>query len=270
MRKIFPKLSRKFWFIYIFFSSLLINFLYNTTIDYIKLNGEKYIIEDTLDYNSAMISNNEVNLDKFTETEEIIIQKSLKNLISEAVTYSQFPNYPTGCESVALYILLKYYDVEITPNDIINNLNKGVLPYYENGILYGGNPELEFIGNPYTSYSYGVYNKPLADVANLYKEGINSEIGMDFSKVLELIDQNRPVLVWNTIRLSAPYISTSWIYKPTGEVINWISGEHAVVVIGYNDYNIIVSDPYTGMIEYYDRTVFIDRYNYLGKRALYY
>ena len=34
--------------------------------------------------------------------------------------------------------------------------------------------------------------------------------------------------------------------------------------------NIIVSDPYTGSIRYYDRSLFISRSNYLGKRAVWY
>ena len=32
--------------------------------------------------------------------------------IEKEVTYSQFPEYPTGCESVSLYILLKYNQQE--------------------------------------------------------------------------------------------------------------------------------------------------------------
>ena len=38
----------------------------------------------------------------------------------------------------------------------------------------------------------------------------------------------------------------------------------------YNDSQIIVSDPYTGTIRYFDKELFKSRYNYLGKRALYY
>lgn len=37
---------------------------------------------------------------------------------------NQYPNYPTGCESVALTILLKYYGVSVTPDDVIEALQK--------------------------------------------------------------------------------------------------------------------------------------------------
>ena len=183
---------------------------------------------------------------------------------------NQYPNYPTGCESVALTILLNYYGINVSPDDVINNLSKGDLPYSEDGILYGGNPELHFIGNPYWDNSYGVYNNPIAEVANIYKSGVISRTNMPFSEVLNLVKENRPVLVWTSMYLAIPFIGNSWIYKPTGEKINWKSNEHAVVLIGYNNSNVIISDPIGGIIRYQSRSTFEDRYNYYGKRAVYY
>ena len=209
----------------------------------------------------------------------IKLEKELNNLkrkeqntyiLTNKITYNQFPNYPTGCESVALYILLKYNNIDVQVEEIIDLLKKGELPYKIGDIKYGGNPEIEFIGNPKSRYSYGVYNKPLADVANKFKSNITSKIGLDFEEMLEIVKTGKPVLVWTTINLSKPYISQSWTYRPTGETINWISGEHAVVVIGFNQNQIIISDPYTGTIRYFDKTLFESRYNFLGRRALYY
>jgi len=51
---------------------------------------------------------------------------------------NQYPKYLVGCESVALYTLLKYYDIKVTIDDIINNLEKGERPHYENNVMYGG------------------------------------------------------------------------------------------------------------------------------------
>lgn len=191
-------------------------------------------------------------------------------ILDKRITYSQFPEYPTGCESVALYILLKYHNVDVTVEDIVGSLKKGELPYSAGGKTYGGNPEVEFIGNPTSRYSYGAYNDPMANVANKFKSGIQNKKGLDLNSALEIVKSGRPVMAWTTIGLSKPYISTSWIYRPTGETIKWISGEHAVVIIGYNNSQIIVSDPYTGTIRYWDRELFESRYDYLGKRVLYY
>lgn len=116
-------------------------------------------------------------------------------LIKNAPTLNQYPNYPTGCESVALYILLKYYNVNVTVDNIINTLDKGSLPYTEDNTRYGGNPYLEFIGNPYSYSSYGTYEYAISKVANQYKSGIINGTGKSLNEVLNIVSQNRPVLV---------------------------------------------------------------------------
>lgn len=183
---------------------------------------------------------------------------------------NQYPNYPTGCESVALTILLNYHGVLVTPDDIISELPKGSVPYTKNGITYGGNPEIEFIGNPYSLNSFGVYEKPLAEVANKFKSGINIATGTSFDEILNIVGTGKPVIVWTSMYLAAPYISTSWIYEPTGERIYWKANEHAVVVIGYTPDKVIISDPIGGQMKYQSLSIFRERYNYYGKKALYY
>ncbi len=200
--------------------------------------------------------------DNYLETKSLV-------LLSNVPTINQYPNYYTGCESVALTILLRYYNINISPNQVIDSLKKTGLPYSDNGVMYGGNPELEFIGNPYGN-GYGVFEHPIADVANKYKSGIHIEKDFPLSRVFELVKNGHPVQVWSSMYLALPYVSTSWIYKPTGEKINWHANEHAVVVVGYNNNNVIISDPIGGAIKYQSRSVFESRYNYYGRRALYY
>ena len=193
-----------------------------------------------------------------------------KKLYTNYPTFNQFPTYPTGCESVALYLLLRYYEVNVSVEEIVSLLKKGPLPYENNGQILGGNPEIEFIGDPKTKYSYGVYNQPIAEVANQYKSGVISKTGLDFSTVLSLVSQKHPVMVWTTINLSKPFISSTWTDYKTGNTIKWISGEHAVVIFDVEDNQVIISDPYTGTIRKLDKKTFESRYNYLGKRAIYY
>ena len=183
---------------------------------------------------------------------------------------NQYPNYPTGCESVALTILLNYHGISVTPDDIIKSLPKGSVPYTENGKTYGGNPELEFIGNPYSLNSYGVYEKPLAEVANKFKSGIIIATGTNFDEILRIVGTGNPVIVWTSMYLASPHISKSWIYKPTGETIYWKVNEHAVVVIGYTPDKVIISDPIGGQVKYQSLSIFRERYNYYGRKALYY
>lgn len=190
--------------------------------------------------------------------------------IETEITYSQFPNYPTGCESIALKILLEYNGIYTSGDEIIDRLKKRQLPYKIEDEMYGGNPEIEFIGDPRNDYSYGVYNTPIAEVASTFKGNVQNREGMELEEILNLINENRPVMVWTTINNLPSRISSIWIYRPTGEKIYWKENEHAVVIIGYNDEQVIVSDPYTGRITRYNRQTFKENYNYMGKRAVYY
>ena len=205
--------------------------------------------------------------DKLVEEE----RKKRSYMISNVKTINQYSiGFPTGCESTALTILLNYYGVNVSVADVVNLLPKGDLPHSENGIIYGGNPYLEFIGHPTDPYSYGVYDLPIEDVANHFKPGIINGTGMSLNQVLELVRQGRPVIVWNTMNLAVPYINQTWIYKPTGETIKWLTSLHALVVIGYTEGEVIVSDSLNGKVRYFNKSTFEGRYNAFGKRALYY
>lgn len=185
-------------------------------------------------------------------------------------TYHQYPNYPNGCESIALYTLLKYYHIQVTPKEIVNKLKKGSGPYWKNNVLYGGNPEVEFVGDPRDKHGYGVYQKPIIDVANQFKPGIIDYSGNSLTSVLELVKRNIPVQVWVSINLKDTKKCASWRHPTTGEKIDWICNLHSVVITGYDSNNVIVSDPYIGKITSYNKRQFEKMYNLFGRRAIYY
>ena len=192
-------------------------------------------------------------------------------LIKNFPVQSQFPEYPTACESVALYTLLKYYNVNVTVDDIINKLKKGEKPHYEEGIMYGGNPEIEFVGNPKNKSGYGVYEKPIENVANTYKKGIKNISGTPFQDILKLVKQGYPVQVWTSIDNLPPKIANfTWIDRKTNKEIIWKQPFHSVVIIGYTKDKVIVSDPHTGSVRRFDKKDFEKAYNFFDKRALYY
>ena len=205
--------------------------------------------------------------------QELVKEERKRNsyLISNVSKINQYSiGYPTGCESAALTILLNYWNVKVTIADVVKILPKGPKPYYKNGIKYGGNPYIEFIGDPKDAYSYGVYDIPIENVGNTFKNGINNGRGKSLNQVLELVKQNRPVIVWSSMNLGIPHYTNSWIYEPTGERINWLANLHAIVVIGYTESQVITTDSLTGTIRYFDKNTFENRYNAFGKRALYY
>ena len=204
------------------------------------------------------------------ELEKILNVYDTSFQIKNFKTVSQMPDYPTGCESVALYMLLRFYGVDITIDRIIDELPKGRAPYYKNGVMYGGNPEIEFIGDPRNEKSFGVYDKPIADIANNHKSHAVNVRGRDLDELLPLVKLGRPVMVWVSIALTPPYTSHQWIYEPTGELIEWPWLLHAVVIVGFTENRIIVADPMPGTIVSYDRKTFEYTYDYYGRRAIYY
>ena len=191
-------------------------------------------------------------------------------IVPNIITYNQYPKYPNGCEAVALYILLKYYNVNVNIESVMDALPKGNPPYYNGDVLYGGDPNFEFLGDPASEAGWGIYDQGLAITANKFKDNIINGTGMDFNEIYNLITNNRPVIVWTSIDLKNSSIYKSWISDKTGEIINWKRYNHALVVIGYNESEIVVSDPINGQIRYFDKERFIYMYNYMGRRVIYY
>ena len=248
-----------------------------------KISYDEIILKMDMEYDSLVTLNNEL-IDKksnlleqrnsLRNTYNKLLEEELRKttyIIPSVPMINQYSlGYPTGCESAALTVLLRYWGLNINMSSVVNRLPKGKLPYYENNVRYGGNPYIEFVGTPSTYSSYGVYEKPIIQVANSFKSGVIDGTGLSLNQVLGIVKEGRPVIVWVSMNMAVPYISTSWIYKPTGEKISWMANEHALVVVGYNKNQVIVSDSLTGSIRYYNKGVFESRYNTYGKRAVYY
>ena len=202
---------------------------------------------------------------------DYIKSKNYEALIDNFPVQNQFPDYPVGCESVALYTLLKYYNVGVTIDDIVNNLKKGEKPHYEGNTMYGGDPEIEFLGDPKDIYSYGVYEKPIEEVANKFKPGIKNISGTPLEDVLKLVKKGYPVQVWSSINCLEPkYANHTWIDRRTNKEIKWKQPFHSLVVIGYSNDKVVVSDPDSGGVREFNRQKFENAYNFFGKRSLYY
>ncbi|MBQ6180885.1 MAG: SH3 domain-containing protein [Ruminococcus sp.] len=196
-----------------------------------------------------------------------------KSVQLDVMEFNQNPNYPTGCESAALYMLLKYYDVNVTMEQIVKALPKGPLPYYSNGTLYGANPETEFVGDPHNSYAYGVFNEPLAKTAEKFKTGVKTKKDSSIDEIIALLKAGKPVVAWYTTSPGkAIAYNDSWYDYKTGKLIRWPAGEHAVVVCGFDiaSKTLTYRDPYTGGSRTVSFSMFEDVFNELGSRILYY
>ncbi|MBR2284869.1 MAG: C39 family peptidase [Ruminococcus sp.] len=223
--------------------------------------------------------NRDMRIDSFDLTmlrrlviEEIERQNNAgKPVMLDVIEYDQHPDYPTGCESVALYMLLRYYGTSVTVEDIVEALPKGPLPYWSGGMMYGANPEREFVGDPRNDYSYGVFNKPLAQTAEKFRSGAITTTGASTDDIISLLDRGIPVLAWYTTKpdRGIQYL-VSWSDYLTGETVNWPSGEHAIVVCGHDGTSLTYRDPNTGGSNTLTTAQFSITFDELGGRILYY
>ncbi len=187
-------------------------------------------------------------------------------------TFDQKENYPNGCESIALYLLLKYHGVKVTPDAIITKLKKGDSPYTVNGVRYGADPEIEFVGNPKSHNGYGVFENPIIDVANQFKKGIVKATGKSLDEILEIVKRGKPVQVWASSYQKEPIKCDAWTSTSNSSKrrVVWYCNFHSLVLIGATPSEVIVSDPLTGTIVHYDKEKFAYAYNFYGRRAIYY
>ncbi|MFG6114136.1 C39 family peptidase [Halobacillus sp. MO56] len=180
----------------------------------------------------------------------------------------QFPAYPTGCESVSVAMLLKGEGYDVSVRDVVNVLPKGPRPYWFQGRFRGANPEEEFVGHPSNSNSFGAFEKPMLKVVDHYTNGKGVKLtGKSFNEQLAVVKSGTPIVMWATINLLPSYQSLSW-YDKNYNKVTWQANEHAFVVVGVSENNLIVHDPYIGERVVYDKELVKERWNEMGRRAI--
>lgn len=175
----------------------------------------------------------------------------------------QHPELPTGCESVALTMLLKYYGFDIEKTTIAKDY-----------LVYSTNFVEGYMGNPFTTAGAGIYSPGLTRSANKFLNAQDSDLNAKNvtdstpEELYRYVSEDTPVVIWNTV-----YFLQN---QPTGLKVKWgektyvwDNCEHCMVLSGYDlERNIvIVHDPIEGIIER-DADEFWERYEKLGSMAL--
>lgn len=167
-------------------------------------------------------------------------------LIGNVPHFYQKDGYPTACESFAAVSVMQYYCMEITLDDFIDYyLPKASMPYYDDGILKGENPWEYFIGDPRSNSGYGCYSTVIEKAMNGFCAGSYEIIRYDNKTLSELTDEyvsnGIPVIIWATIQMKEAYGGDSWLL-PNGDMFTFVSPEHALVLVGYDDNSYYFSD----------------------------
>ncbi|MDY5620094.1 MAG: C39 family peptidase [Lachnospiraceae bacterium] len=177
----------------------------------------------------------------------------------------QEPELPTGCESVALTMLLLYEGFDLEKTTIADDY----LLYSENGDFSEG-----YIGDPYSCEGAGCFPPSLVRTANLFlkehgsvKQAVNLS-GRSLEELFHYLADGIPVAVWGT-----QYMADTWIYEmgfeEDGIEYHWYENEHCVVLSGYDLEKeiLMVNDSLEGVVER-DLESFAFIYNETGQYAL--
>jgi len=156
-----------------------------------------------------------------------------------------------SCEIATLKMILDYYGTSVSESELLSALPFDTrLPRQKNNIW--GDPDLGFVGNidgKIPNGGYGVYEKPIFDLA--YKFGRTAVIftGEKLSAILTEVQAGHPAIVWGTLSTGK---DISWTTK-NGKKIHAIYGEHTRIIIGFdgtikNPTKIFLMDPVYGEI----------------------
>ncbi len=205
---------------------------------------------DTLEYTYRAVLNG-----------EDVVMLDVQNIL-------QKPDLPAGPEITCLSIVLQYYKEYADKVMLAENY----LTVAEPGTA---SPKVAYLGDPKVAEgSYGCYAPVIVEAANRYLEekGIYRKKAVDVSgstkdQLLKYVKSGTPVIVWGTTNLAATEVSAEW--EIDGELIRWMSKEHATVLMGYNNTRetVIVADPLRGIVEF-DMDRYFQRYTQQYSQAV--
>lgn len=185
---------------------------------------------------------------------------------------AQGETYPTGCESVSTAMLLQYWGINISVDDLIAALPQEPLFQDASGPWHGPDPNHAFVGSPYTEDSFGCYAPVIADtVRNLLPEAyvLFDASGTPLPSLSkEYVQNGIPVLIWASIGMQEPYPGMSW-YLEDGSLFTWLANEHCLVLTGYDESSYYLNDPSgRGASVSYPKALVEARYNDFSSQAL--
>lgn len=203
-------------------------------------------------------------------TKQIVLQKDgpilPKSKLLDVPLLNQMdqPMLYNGCEVTSLAMIFNFYGVNVTKNELADNIKK--VPFtYSNG--QKGNPNAGFVGDMAHGPGLGVYNGPVLELAQKYvgERAVNLT-GSPFTDLLKKVSQGHPVWIITTTRFAPVSVFQTW-NTPQGKIDITFS-EHSVVITGYDENYIYVNDPYGVKNKKLDRANFIKAWEQMGKQAI--
>lgn len=193
-------------------------------------------------------------------------------VILDVEPISQYPLFPTGCESVAAVMALHHAGVLISVEDFIDfHLPCDDHFYSRSFKRYGPDPYSVFVGDPRTTASYGcmapVIQAALISCLSKDKQVINTT-GTSLHDLCHAhIDEGTPVIVWATMDMRAVGKGNKWYFED-GTLFTWPAGEHCLLLVGYSETEYYFNDPRYGKTVAYEKELSESRYASMGMQSL--
>jgi uncharacterized protein YvpB len=176
------------------------------------------------------------------------------------------PRLYNGCEVTSLAMLLNFWGIGVSKNELAERIPRVPLQYSEGK---NGNPNVGFVGNMEDGPGLGVYNGPIFQLAQTYiNNGLKAEnlTNHPFESVLEKTGQGLPVWVITTTNLAPVSTIQTWS-TPEGSV-DVTYNMHSVVITGYDQENIYINNPYGKKNQKVNRELFIESWQQMGSQAI--
>ncbi|MHC1682201.1 MAG: C39 family peptidase [Clostridiaceae bacterium] len=160
----------------------------------------------------AEITDNENYNKEVSLTTNNKIKPKSKKLDVPIIT--QRPELPTGCEITAITMMLKYYGCNTDKIQLAREMPR-----------HNSNPNLGYVGNPFTKNGWTINPPPLCILVKKYVGSSIDLSGSSLDKLETQIANDKPVVVW---------------VKMHGFTV------HAITLTGYDENNFYYNDPWTG------------------------
>lgn len=159
----------------------------------------------------------------------------------------QKPELPTGCESVALTMALRFEGFELEKTTIARDY---LLYNREND-----NMAIGYIGDPFSQAGAGCFAPALAATAMAYFEAAESDYavydvsGSTLEELFAYIAIGRPVVIWGSMYMMEPQFSGEVAVFEDKEY-RWYNTEHCMVLSGYDlkSRTVVINDPLEGVV----------------------
>ncbi|MCD7807551.1 MAG: C39 family peptidase [Lachnospiraceae bacterium] len=180
------------------------------------------------------------------------------HLIENFEIICQMPELPTGCEIVAMTMVLNYYGFDVDKTIMASEYlpTAAASFYYGNdGLKYGPDLNAYFVGDPFSDAGYICGTEAILTAANGYLRDEKSTLtavdltGSSAEELYRMVSQDVPVVVWVTIGMEERYSTDGW-YTEEGRYVEWSSNDHGAVLIGYTEDTVTIADPISGLVEY--------------------